>query len=414
MQSRKLDALMPALLASNAFFRNKLEPLGWNAGNPPTMADLPLLPYTDKADLVEDQATHPPFGSNLTFELAKYTRLHQTSGTTGRPLRWLDTAESWQWWLECWRAIYEVAGVGAQDRVFVAFSFGPFIGFWSAFESAQALGATVIPGGGMSSEQRLAMMRETRATVLICTPTYALRLAEIARDLNMDIANGSIRVAIHAGEPGASIPQVKTRLENAWGARVVDHPGATEIGAWGYSCGHRNIVHINEAEFIPEIVDPATGQLARPQRDGVTAGELVLTNLGRIGSPVLRYRTGDLVEMIRGSCPCGRETVALRGGVLGRADGMLVVRGVNVFPSAIENVVREFEAIDEFDVHLRTQREMAELVIRIEVAEDEASSVSKQLVRRLHAALNLRPEVRAVTPGTLPRYELKAKRFNLS
>lgn len=410
----RFDALMKQLLATNAFYRRKLAEHGWSPDRPPRFSDLTSLPFTTKHELVEDQSAHPPFGTNLTWPLDRYTRLHQTSGTTGRPLLWLDTRESWRWWLDCWQTIYDAAGVGTGDRVFVAFSFGPFIGFWSAFEAAQALGATVIPGGGLSSRQRLEMIHDLGATVLVCTPTYALRLAEVAGEIGMDTATGPVRVAIHAGEAGASIPNVRARLENEWGARIIDHPGATEVGAWGYSCGHDHVVHVNEAEFIPEVIDPESTEAAIPNEDGGTAGELVLTNLGRTGSPVIRYRTGDRVETLGGPCRCGRAGAALRGGVLGRVDNMVVVRGINVFPSAIENIIRAFDHIDEFDARVRTDREMTELVIRIEVATTEADSTVKALSENLQTSLHLRATVQAVPPGTLPRYELKARRFTFS
>lgn len=413
----RLANLLEVVARDNPFYRAKLGSAGFDpaaiaarsngaAASPHAM--LAGLPFTTKDELVEDRRRHPPFGTGLTYPVDRYTRIHRTSGTTGSPLYWLDTAESWAWWLDCWRAVYDAAGVTARDRVFVPFSFGPFVGFWAAWDAGDALGAMMIPGGGMSSTQRLDLLYETGATVLVCTPTYALRLARDAREAGIDLADGPARVTIHAGEPGAGIPAVRQRIEAAWGARAVDHAGATEVGAWGYGCGEGDRMHVHESEFVAEVVDPETEVRAVPDDDGFESGELVLTNLGRTGSPLIRYRTGDRVALSRTPCPCGRTTAWLRGGVVGRVDDMLVVRGVNVFPSAIENVVRSFDTIEEFEVHRATVREMAALTIRVETTEPD---VPERVRRRLRERLGIDTRVERVDPGTLPRYDLKARRF---
>src|SRR5256714_6972292 len=197
-----------------------------------------------------------------------------------------------------------------RDRIFFAFSFGPFVGFWSAFAGAERLGALCLTGGGMTACERGAASVATEATVLMSTPTYALRLAEAAREEGIDLARSALRVSIHAGEPGASIPATRDRIEKELGVETFDHTGATEIGAHGFSCSARDGVHINEAEFIAEIFDARTGE-ARAEGDG----ELVITNLGRWGMPVIRYRTGDRVQAGRGTCSCGRTLVKLAGGI---------------------------------------------------------------------------------------------------
>jgi len=409
VRRERFERLLALLVERNPFYRDKLRAHGFGPERPPRFCDLPRIPFTTKEEFALDQAAHPPFGRDLTWPLERYTRLHQTSGTTGTPLRWLDDPASWRWWIECWKEVYRAAGVVASDRIFVAFSFGPFIGFWTAFEAGEDLGATVIPGGGLGTSQRLDAISENGATVLVCTPTYALRLAEVARDEGRDLASGSVRCTLHAGEPGASIASVRARIETEWGARAVDHAGATEVGAWGHGCEHPGHLHVLEEEFVAEVIDPATAQAA-PRRDGVRAGELVLTNLGREGSPVVRYRTGDHVEHVQGGCPCGRTTAYLRGGVLGRVDDMVIVRGVNLFPSAIENVVREFEEIVEFEGRVEREREMAKLVLRIEVGA-AARTTAEALEKRIHDRLLVRPRVEIAPAGSLPRYELKARRF---
>jgi phenylacetate-CoA ligase len=400
-QWRRFRAMAGELLASNPFVRAK-----WSAAGVRSVEDLAgwddfrRLPYTHKVEFVEDQAAHPPFGSNLTYPLERYVRVHQTSGTSGQPIRWLETPESWDWWARCWGFVLRGAGVEPADRVFFPFSFGLFIGFWAGFEGARALGALAIPGGGQDSATRLAWMQALGATVLVCTPSYALHLIEVARGHGQDLSKGSVRITVHAGEPGASIPPVRARIQAGWGATAYDHAGMTEVGAYGYECAEQVGLHVNEAEFIAEVVDPTSGDAARD-------GELVLTNLGRVGSPVVRYRTGDRVRVASAPCACGRTFVRLEGGILGRLDDLLIVRGVNVFPAAIEGVVRRFPAVDEFQIEVFRDGELDEVRVLVEL-EDAAGA--RRVQEALRWALGIRVEVMAVPPRSLPRYELKARR----
>jgi phenylacetate-CoA ligase len=347
---------------------------------------------------VADQADHPPLGAIATYEPARYVAYHQTSGTTGRPLVVLDTAQSWDWWLRCWLEVYRAAGVTAADRVFFAFSFGPFIGFWSAFEAARRLGALAVPAGGLDTRGRFSLMRTAGATVLLCTPTYALRLLEAAEAEGVDAPALGIRRTIHAGEPGASIPSVRARIEQGFGALCFDHAGATEVGAFAFACEARDGLHVNEAEFIAEIVD---GE-GRPADEG----ELVLTNLGRAGWPVIRYRTGDRVRRGEEGCPCGRAFLKLPGGILGRADDLMIVRGVNVYPSSVEAIVRELGAMEFRLVRTRVEA-MEELTVEVE----GEPALADLLASRLRERLGLRLPTRAVPAGSLPRFELKARRI---
>ncbi len=394
--------MLGEVLATNAFYRRKL-------GTRVSLDEWDALPLTSKAELSADQAEHPPYGTALTYPLDRYVRLHQTSGTTGKPLRIVDTAESWRWWQEQWHRIYRASGVTAADRIFFAFSFGPFIGFWSAFAGAEALGALCISGGAQSSSERIAAIQATEATVLLSTPTYALRLAELAREEGIDLSRSSLRVSIHAGEPGASIPATRERIESSLGVAAFDHTGATEVGPTGVSCEARDGVHLLESEFLAEVVDPATGA-SREEGEG----ELVLTNLGRWGSPVIRYRTGDRVDAVRGPCVCGRTLVKLRGGILGRVDDMVTVRGVNVFPRAIENIVRRFEEIAEFRIELYRERDMDAVRCVIEprtgLAADAVTAVAGHLAEAIHRGLGIRCAVSVAPPGSLPRFEGTAKR----
>ncbi len=399
----QLDRLRGGLrrvLAGNRFYQHKLA--GYDFGALESLDSMRRLPFTTKAELVADQQAHPPYGTNLSFPLRDYVRLHQTTGTTGQPLKILDTAESWEWWAACWETVYTAAGVSADDVVYLAFSFGPFIGFWSAYEGAKRVGALVVPGGGQTSLQRLRAIRETETTVLVCTPTYALHLAELASQEGFDLASSAVRVTIHAGEPGASIPNTRRRIESSWGARAYDHIGMTEMGAYAFTCLEQHAVHVNEAEFIAEILDPISGQ---PVAEG-ERGELVLTNLGRWGAPALRYRTRDVVQRGPASCPCGRTTLTLLGGVLGRVDDMLIVRGVNIYPAGIEDVLRGIAGVAEFRITLRTAGALDEIALEVECAD----AVAPQVESALRQALGLRVPVQAVAAGALPRFELKARR----
>jgi phenylacetate-CoA ligase len=398
-QLARLQQGIERMLPGNRFYRQKFADFSPAIHQ---LEDLARLPFTSKSELVADQEAHPLYGTNLTYPLAEYVRLHQTSGTTGKPLKILDTQESWDWWAECWTSVYRAAGVGRDDIVFLAFSFGPFIGFWSAYEGAKRLGALTVPGGGMDSLQRLRAMLEVGATVLVCTPSYALRLAEVAQEHGLDIRESSVRVTIHAGEPGASIPATRQRIEQAWGARTFDHAGMTEMGAYGFMCAQQSGLHVNEEEFLAEILDTRSGQ---PVREG-EVGELVLTNLGRWGSPAIRYRTGDLVRHGGYSCPCGRAFLHLPGGIIGRADDMLIVRGVNIYPSALANVLHRFPQVAEYRIIVTRQGEMDEIALQVECPPEIAAVLQDEL----HVALSLRFPVEVVPPGTLPRFELKAKR----
>lgn len=393
------ELLAPA--AGNPFVREKWAAAGVRSvADLKSWADFARLPFTCKAEFVGDQLAHPPFGTNLTYPVERYVRLHQTSGTSGPPIRWLDTQESWDWWIRCWGFVLRAAGLTAADRVFFPFSFGLFIGFWAGFEGARAIGALALPGGGQESVTRLAWMDRLGATALVCTPSYALHLLEVARERGIDAAKLPVRITVHAGEPGANIPAVRARIEQGWAARAFDHAGMTEMGAYGYECAEQAGLHVNETEFIAEVIDPATGAAA-------TEGELVLTNLGRVGSPAIRYRTGDRVRVAARPCACGRTFRRLEGGILGRLDDMLIVRGVNVFPSAIEGIVRRFATIDEFQVEVFRAGELDEVRVLVE-AVDEA--LVRTLQETLRADLGIRLEVCAVPPRTLPRHELKAYR----
>jgi phenylacetate-CoA ligase len=407
LQRRKLKQMLADVMPSNSFYRAKLGGIAFDPGIDP----MEKLPFTLRAELEADQFAAPPFGTNLTYPIERYCRYHQTSGTGGRSMRWLDTPESWAWFRKIWGIIFTSAGVGPGDRILFAFSFGPFVGFWGAFEGASAVNALCLPGGGLPTSARLKMLLENHATVVCCTPTYALHMAEVAAAEGIDLTKSGVKSIVVAGEPGGSIPATRARIESAWGARVVDHTGMTEIGPVSFECAPRpgQGVHIIESEFIAEVIDPATG---KNLPDGET-GELVLTNLGRWGSPLIRYRTGDQVRLSRGPCACGRSFAYLEGGIIGRIDEMFIVRGNNVFPTAVEAVLRNFAMVAEFRCTIHEDGALTQVKVEIEPAANlpAAETLSESIAQALQAALHFRADVIVVPTGTLPRFELKGRRF---
>lgn len=410
-QLTSLNNLLSALSA-NAYYAPIIQASACGGGVDSLAAFRERFPLTIKQQLIEDRAAHPPYGTNLTYPVGRYTRYSQTSGTTGVPMRWLDTNESWDLMVRCWMEVLQAAGVGAGDRIFFAFSFGPFIGFWLAFEAAARLGCLCIPGGGMSSAARLRAILDNQVTVLCCTPTYALRLAEVAAEEGIDLSQSRVRRMLIAGEPGASIPATRSRIESAWpGGAVFDHHGMTEVGPVTYECPRRpGALHIMESEFLAEVVDPASGSQVEPGAEG----ELVLTTLGRIASPVLRYRTGDLVRLARETvCVCGRVELSLEGGILGRTDDMVVIRGVNIHPSAVEDVLRGFPQAVEYRVTITSAAALREVRVELEPAPTcvDVAALCHEVETALRSAFNLRIPVTHVPANTLPRFELKSRRW---
>ncbi|HTI51314.1 MAG TPA: AMP-binding protein, partial [Planctomycetaceae bacterium] len=367
-QTGQFRQLLTELVPRNRFWAEKFAAAGLAPTDFRSLADLARFPFTTKAEILTDQKAHPPYGSNLTFDRATYSRLHQTSGTTGTPMRWLDTPASWQRLLLSWQQLFQLMGLRKDDRLFFAFSFGPFLGFWAGFEGANRLGNLCITAGGLSSQSRLNLLLENEATVVCCTPTYALRLAEVAADLKIDLRRSPVRAILVAGEPGGNIPATRLRIEDAWRARVIDHWGMTELGPLAIEPeGRPGGLAVLETECIAEIIDPASGQAVAAGEEG----ELVITNLGRAGSPLIRYRTGDRVRAESRPAAPGTpysEFLYLPGGILGRTDDMLTIRGNNLYPSALEDAIRGFSDVAEFRIELRTVKAMQHIRIELEPA----------------------------------------------
>ncbi len=416
LQLEKLNRLLASVRANNDFYQRKMADCPAQLESLDQLAELPL---TCKDEL--QPADGETFAVNRTYPVDHYVRFFQTSGTRGRPLAVLDTAEDWEWWLECWQYVLDAAGVSAKDRVLLAFSFGPFVGFWSAFDALVLRRALVLPGGGLNSLGRIDLIRRTQATAVFCTPSYALRLAHVAAEHKINLAHLSVEKLIVAGEPGGSVPAIRERIEREWGARVFDHSGSTEVGPWGFNDAARRGVHVNEAEFLPEFYSVETGRAAQQGE----LSHLILTTLGRSGAPIIRYRTGDLVRPVwpgeqarndvrekesslgeREKMVCN-NFVLLDGGVLARADDMMIVRGVNVFPASVEQILHSFPEVVEYRMTARRRNEMDELVIEVEDHLMQPQRIAEELLLRL----GLKTEVRCVSAMSLPRFEGKGERF---
>ena len=397
-QGERVVSFVNLVREKNAFFKERLRATG-EISSLGEFANIPLL---RKPELVGENG----YSANLTFEQHQYSRFHRTSGTTGRPLAVVDTADDWQWWMEAWQYVLDSGRVSADDHVLMAFSFGPFVGFWSAFDAAVERGCLVIPTGAMNTEARLDLIQSSKAAVLFCTPSYALHMAQVANEKSINLSESAVEKIIVAGEPGGSVPEIRNRIESQWGASVIDHAGATEVGPWGFADSGGTGLFVNESQFYPEFLDIDSDELLQ-SNSAASEGkvcQLVLTTIGRLGCPVLRYVTGDLV---RPTWKTDSPFVFLDGGVLGRADDMMIIRGVNVFPTAVEKVLRGFEEVDEFQLIAWRDGQMDQLKIRVEDRLNQPQRIANEIQLRL----GLRVEVEVVEAGSLPRFEMKGKRF---
>jgi len=408
-QLHALNRLLGEILPNNRFYADKLGGRGSSFPVLTDFADLTSLPYTFKSELQDNPEVGAAGGlggailpANLTFGLDKYVRYHQTSGTRGRPLTVMDTREDWQWWIDAWQFVLDAAEIDAGDRAVLAFSFGPFIGFWSAFDALVYRGVMAIPAGGLSSIARLELLRTTGADTVFCTPSYALHMAEVGREHQLRVADLPIRKIVVAGEPGGSVPAIRQAIENAWQARLIDHCGASEVGPWGLPSPDGTGLFINEHHLIAEFRSLESDQPAAENE----LSELVLTTLGRTGAPVIRYRTGDLVRPTYQHA-YDNTWVYLKGGVLGRVDDMLIIRGVNIFPSSIEQILRSFPEVVEYRLTAFKQGHLDSLKIEVEDRLEQPARIAQELLVRL----NLKVEVTALPIGSLPRFEMKGRRF---
>jgi phenylacetate-CoA ligase len=411
LQEGRLRIQVKHAHANSPFYRKKLKGAAVKPEQIRTLVDLKRLPFTTKDELKQDQADHPPWGTLLAVPFEDVLRVHMTSATTGRPLAILDTGEDWHGFYHSYARSLYAYGVRKSDMVMAAFSYGPWIGYWSGFYAAQDLGAAVFPVGGLSTDQRIDALLTYPITVLGCTPSYALFLAEQAARKGIDLSRqAKLRITWHTGEPGASIPATKAKIEAAFGVKAFDLPGLTEIAAWGFECdAQAGLTHVHEDYCYPEVLD----ERDEPVKPG-EKGELVFTSLYRKAMPLLRYRTRDIVHVADRKCPCGRTLVAFEGGVLARLDDMKKVRGVIVYPRRVEEIVREHKAVDEFQIVFRRVEGLDDILVRIDpsptLSTAERMRMKQVLEDDLRVGLGIRVSVELTEPGGLPRWDHKAKR----
>jgi phenylacetate-CoA ligase len=414
-QFKKFKQIFTWAYEKSAMYRRLYDEAGIRPEDLRSWEDIRRVPLAEKEHYRQAQAKEPwPYGESLCVPLPEVTEFHQTSGTTGQPVYQPDTWEDWEWCTECWAYILWAMGFRREDRVFIPFVYNVFIAYWQGHYASEKIGCEVIPGGGMGTEERLLKMKELRPTAFMATPTYALNMAAVCRDkLGIDPRSLGIKKIVCAGEPGASIPATKRRLEEAWGAKVYDHAGGTELGPWGFECvAQPGGLHVNEGFFLAEILDLETGE---PIEEPGKLGKLVLTSFDRKAQPCVRYDTKDLI-MWGEPCECGRTFRVAKGGVHGRIDHIVKVKGVLFSPVSVEEVVRATPELgDEYELVVSRRGEVDDILLRAELKPGLSAESVTELVERLGRELwhktNLHIRVELCPFGTLPRYEGKAKRF---
>ncbi len=412
---KKFQSIFKWAYEQSKFYNKLYGDAGIEPGDIKTFDDIRKVPKVEKAMMRAIQGKAPyPYGDMLCVPLEKVTEYHQTSGTTGQPVYQADTWQDWEWFAEAWAYILYAQGYRDYDRVFLPFGYNVFIAFWGAHYGAEKLGCEVIPGGVLNTEARILKMQELKASAFMATPTYVLGMADVAkRKLGIDPPKDlQIRRITVAGEPGGSIPTTRKRMEEAWGAKVYDHIGATEIGAWSYECTYQCGSHVNEALFLVEIEDVDTGEIiTTPGRKG----KMIITALDRIAQPCIRFDSKDIIEWSPDECECGRTFRLIKGGVIGRADDITKVKGVLLAPTSIEEVVRGIpELSDEYEVLVTKKGDIDDITLKVELIlgqQNNIDAIKAKLVDQLRIKTNLGYNLEFYDYGTLPRYDVKAKRF---
>jgi len=415
LQLKKFKRIFRWAWEHSKFHRSLYDTAGITPEDIRDFQDIRHVPKVEKGMMRDIQRREPfPYGDALCVPLEAVTAFRQTSGTTGQPVYQPDTWQDWEWWTECWSYILWAQGYRPADRVFIPFGYNIFVAFWAGHYAAEKIGCEVVPGGVLDTQARILKIQELKATAMMATPTYVLGMADTAKTkMGIDPATLGIEKITCAGEPGASIPSTKNRMQTAWGARVFDHAGATEIGAWSYEClAQPGGLHVNEAFFLVEIEDVETGEIIeKPGR----RGKMIITALDRFAQPCIRFDAKDIIEWDPDPCPCGRTFRLIKGGVVGRADDITKVKGVLLAPSAIEEVVRGIEGLgDEYEVIVDKQGDVDRITLKVELTpgnENRAPEIESRLKDQLRLKTNLGYRIEIHDYGKLPRYDVKARRF---
>ncbi len=415
LQFRKFQQVLRFAYDNSPFYNRFYREAGLEPGDIKTWDDIKKVPKTDKAMLRAIQGKDPyPYGEILAVPLDEVTEFRQTSGTTGQPVYHPETWQDWEWSTESWCYALWAQGYRRRERVFMPFGYSIFIAFWAGHYAAEKIGCEVIPGGVLDTEARVLKIQELRATALMATPTYILGMADTARKMGIDpVKDLAIRRITAAGEPGACVPATKKRMEEAWGAKVYDQAGATEMGHWGFECEAQAGLHLLDAFHLIEIEDVQTGEtVTEPGHPG----SMIITTFDRLAHPCIRFDSKDVVELNpRGQCECGRTFRLLNGGVVGRADDITKVKGVLLAPTAIEEVCRSIPQLgDEYEVTVTKRGDIDDISLKVEILaeyKNDLKAIEERLVYQLRLKTNLRYNISFHDAGTLPRYALKSRRF---
>lgn len=414
LQFRKFRRIFEWGYEKSKFHRALYDKAGIKPGDIQSFEDIRRIPTVEKSMMRDIQRKDPfPYGDALCVPLDEVVEFRQTSGTTGQPVYQADTWQDWEWWSECWSYILWAQGYRPSDRVFLPFGYNVFVAFWAGHYAVEKIGAEIVPGGVLDTQARILKIQELQCTAMMATPTYVLGMADTARKMGIAPSSLAIRKITCAGEPGASIPTTKKRMEEAWSAKVYDHAGATEIGAWCFECtAQSGGLHVNEAFFLVEIQDVETGEyIEEPGR----RGKMIITALDRQAQPCIRFDSKDIIEWAPEPCPCGRTFRTIKGGVIGRADDITKVKGVLLSPSAIEEVVRGLDGLgNEFEVIVDKVGDIDRITLKVEITkgrEGERKQIEARLKDQLRLKTNLGYAIEFHDFGTLPRYDVKAKRF---
>src|SRR5262245_53796500 len=407
LQAERLRASVDYAYASAPFWRRKLDEARVAPSDVRGLEDLPRLPFCTKEELQQDQREHPPFGAYLGCDRRALVRFMSTSGTTGRPLRRVFSARDWGYVLD---RMQRSSPLRTGDIVVTLSPIDGLMGPTASAESAARCGALVVLAGLHDSSGKVRLIDELRPTLVSGAASYLLHLIGVARREGIDLATLGIRTVISVGEPGAAVPATHRRLTEGWGAFVRDGYGLTELFPLGGGCRHSSSLHIASDLVIAEIVDPETG-VPVPRGE---PGEVVYTNIAGDSQPLLRYRTRDIARLAEEEpCACGFTGVRLARAIEGRADEMIWLRGVNVFPSAIEAVIRGFQELDdEYELVVDEREDLPTLRVRVELRPGarESSEIAERVRRALTQAIRVSSDLELLPFGTLPRADARAKK----
>ena len=415
LQLKKFKSIFRWAYENSRFHRSLYDEAGITPSDIREFKDIRHVPKVEKSMMRCIQCKDPyPYGDCLCVPLEEVSNFRQTSGTTGQPVYQADSMQDWDWWAESWAFILWAQGYRPSDRVFIPFGYNIFVAFWAGHYAAEKIGCEVVPGGVLDTQGRILKIQELKATAMMGTPTYMLGMADTAKNkVGIDPGTLGIRRITCAGEPGASVPATKKRMEEAWNAKVFDHAGATETGAWSYEClDQPGGMHVNDALFLVEIEDIETGEIIdEPGR----RGKMIITALDRMAMPCVRFDSKDVIEWDANPCSCGRTFRLIKGGVHGRVDDITKVRGVLLSPVAIEDVVRSIDGLgDEYEVVVDKHGETDTISLKVELLpgnENNAGRIEDELRHQLRLKTNLAYSIEFNELGRLPRYEVKARRF---